>query len=90
MVKYPFPENKNRRQQWINTFNIVSVTTQEADDLKVCSQHYLLIKVNYLKQLYLISRLSNIFRLITHEKVVSTEDYSMLATTGISGNTFRI
>jgi len=25
--------------QWINTLNVVSVTTQEADDLKVCSQH---------------------------------------------------
>ena len=23
--------------QWINTLNVVSVTTQEADDLKVCS-----------------------------------------------------
>jgi hypothetical protein len=25
--------------QWINTLNVVSVTNQEADDLKVCSQH---------------------------------------------------
>ena len=55
---YRFPENKNKRQQWINTFNIVSVTTQEADDLNVCSQHYLLIKVQ-VKHLYLIPRLSN-------------------------------
>ena len=72
ILLYPFPENKNRRQQWINTLNIVSVNrpTQEADDLKVCSQYYLLIQVNYLKHLYLIPGLSNIFRLVTHEKVV--------------------
>jgi len=87
MVKYPFPENKNRRQQWINTFNIVSVTTQEADDLNVCSQHYLLIKVQ-VKHLYLIPRLSNIRIQANNTWTSCCRQKTMLA--AISDNKFRI
>ena len=50
MRLYPFPHNETENNSGsLNCyycFCSVSVTTQEVDDLNVCSQHYVLIKVN--------------------------------------------
>ena len=50
MRLYPFPHNETENNSGsLNCyycFCSVSVTTEEVDDLNVCSQHYVLIKVN--------------------------------------------